>query len=260
MIIIFFSKVGKTGAYLHFARLLHRMLIKLQKVDVYDEIPLTQGPDTKETTSKSITPPSPYPDYKTICQMPFSCELKGHQYAKTSPLMLYNAKKEPTVSKVTTKTKTTPVSKVTSVLLSSWAAHDICHHCDSCKTYRDGVSSSTSLYYIYQLDCGENLHFLIPPTYISEFSYNDSKQLKSLKLPRVLVKGTAGEVVALKNEGEKIVTRSILSPIMISSTGRHDTGRRLETTFRLNVNLVFVLFNPSRVVCVKIHTLDLGFQ
>lgn len=223
-------QVGKTGAYLHFARLLHRMLIKLQKVDVYDEIPLVQGSDGKETSSKTTAPSTAHPDFKTISQMTFNCELKGYHYAKTSPLMLHSNKKEPTAAKTTTKTKTTPLSTppVTSVLLSSWAAHDICHHCDSCKGYRDGIGPSTSLYHVYQLESGENLHFLIPPTYVSEFTFTEDKQLHSLKLPRVLVKGVNGEVVALKNEGELNGKRSILSPIMIPSTGRHDSGMTLQ--------------------------------
>lgn len=39
----FILKVGKTGAYLQFLRILYRMLIRLLEVDVYDEEEINKG-------------------------------------------------------------------------------------------------------------------------------------------------------------------------------------------------------------------------
>ncbi|KAK3709417.1 hypothetical protein QZH41_007131 [Actinostola sp. cb2023] len=196
---------------------------------LFSGLPQTSTSDSKETASKS--PQSERPEFKVISQIPFNSELKGYQFAKASPLLLYSSKKEPHPSTTkkdnTSQIKDSPIDTrpVTSVLLSSWAAHDICHHCDSCKVYRDGIGPSTSLYHTYQLESGEHLHFLIPPTHVSEFTFTDDKQLRSLRLTKVLhvLKGVNGEVVTIKNEGELSNKPAIKSPIMIPSTGRHES-------------------------------------
>ncbi len=49
-------KVGKTGAYLQFLRILFRMLIRLLEVDVYDEEELEEG---KKAFSTLTSPDAP---------------------------------------------------------------------------------------------------------------------------------------------------------------------------------------------------------
>lgn len=204
------------------------MLIKQQKVDVYDEIPAQMA--DKQPAMKATTGPasSKLPDFDTISKLPFACELKEYQYSKISSLSLFpnkNESEKPDVKdKNDDKSKENSITQsVTSILLSPWTAYDICHHCDSCKPYRDGMGPSSSLYYSYQLKTGENLHFLIPPTRISNFSFTDDKQLRSLKLTKVLTKGVNGEVAAIKKEGET-VRLTVKTPVMIPSTRRCETG------------------------------------
>ena len=165
------------------------------------------------------------PDFTTISKLPFNCKLNEYQYSNVSSLSLFpNEAGQPDVKenkdKITAKPPTQPV---TSILLSPWAAYDICHHCDSCKLYRDGTGPNSSLYHTYELKSGEKLHFLIPPTRMSAFSFTDDKKLHSLKLPKVLTKGVNGEVAAIKNEGDT-VKRTVRTPVMIPSTRRCDTG------------------------------------
>jgi hypothetical protein len=202
------------------------MLIKQQKVDVYDEVPQKIDTSTKKPTKE--TTPTKLPDFEAISKIPFDCELREYQFSNTSALSLYPNRKEPkkpdTKKTSDLKSKELPVTRpVKSVLLSPWTAYDICHHCDSCKPYRDGMGPSTSLYYAYHLKSGECLHFLIPPTRVSDFTFTDDKQLRSLRLPKVLTKKVNGEVAAIKNEGEAVKS-VVKTPVMIPSTRRYETG------------------------------------
>ena len=56
-------QAGKTGAYLHFAYLLHRMLVRLKRVDVYDNR-ITYTPSIEAITAR-------WPDHNALVETKF---------------------------------------------------------------------------------------------------------------------------------------------------------------------------------------------
>ena len=111
------------------------------------------------------------------------------------------------------------------MMLSFWAAYDTYHHCDGCKNYREGLGPSSSLSYMYTLQCGEKLQFIIPHRCLQSFTFTKEKQLRSLRLAVVLTGGTGEVVKPLKTEsGDGEAVGLVRSPIMMPSTGRHDYG------------------------------------
>lgn len=112
------------------------------------------------------------------------------------------------------------------MMLSFWAAYDTYHHCDGCKSYRESRGPSTPLSYAYPLQGGEWLRFIIPHHCVRNFTFTKDKQLRSLRLPLVLIGGKGEPVKSLKTEGDGggELPASVKSAIMIPSTGRHDCG------------------------------------
>ncbi|XP_078360674.1 GREB1-like protein isoform X2 [Oculina patagonica] len=222
-------QVGKTHAYLHFIRLLHQTVQKLRRVDVYNETVCTPEESSLQTTpvpSGSEQERMAWPVYKEVSKLPFSCLLREHRYSKTSKLRIH-ASSGCTVSGETSalSVKRSPGRPTCPMMLSCWAAYDTYHHCDSCKNYREGMGPNTSLSYMYTLQCGEKLHFIIPHRCLQSFTFTKEKQLRSLRLPVVLTGGSGEVVKPLKSEsGDGEAAGVVRSPIMMPSTGRHEYG------------------------------------
>ena len=222
--------MGKTGAYLHFVRLLKRMLLKLQRVDVYNDI-FCLAPEVESTPNKKLrgeTTSCAWPDYTAVSKLPFNHDTREHKYAHISPVMAEpkTGGEPPAEKKHGRNCAALKKSPTCSVMLSPWASYDVYHHCDSCKQYREGVGPSASLCYAYKLRSGKVLQFVIPPTWQRNFTFTQDKQLKSLRLPLVLSGGNGESVKSLKVEsGEETETEgAVKTPIMTPSTGRHETG------------------------------------
>lgn len=225
--------MGKTHAYLHFVRLLHQTVQKLRRVDVYNETVSTPEESSLQTTpdpSGSEQEGMAWPVYKEISNLPFSCLLREHRYSRTSKLQIH-ASTGCIVSGDTSSqllsVKRSQGRPTCPMMLSYWAAYDTYHHCDGCKNYREGMGPSTSLSYMYTLQCGEKLHFIIPLRCFQSFTFTKEKQLRSLRLPVVLTGGSGEVVKPLKTEsGDGEALGVVWSPIMMPSTGRHEYGKR----------------------------------
>lgn len=233
--IVLFSgppQVGKTHAYLHFIRLLHQTVQKLRRVDVYNETPCTP----EESSIQATPDPScdehermVWPVYKDVAKLPFSCLLKEHRYASTSKLRVHPTSGYATSGDIPSQpasVKRSPRRPTCSMMLSCWAAYDTYHHCDACKNYREDRGPSTPLSYVYTLQGGERLRFLIPHRCLQSFTFTKEKQLRSLRLPIVLTGGSGEVVKPLKAEsaGAGEAVGLVKSPIMMPSTGRHEYG------------------------------------
>lgn len=225
-------QVGKTQAYLQFIRLLHQMVQKLRHVDVYNEsLSVAEEssshamPDTSELNPERMV----WPLYNEIIQLPFSCFLNEHKYSSTSKLRVHplvGSTPSGDVAKRALPVRRSPRRPTCSMMLSFWAAYDTYHHCDGCKSYRESRGPSTPLSYAYPLQGGEWLRFIIPHHCVRNFTFTKDKQLRSLRLPLVLIGGKGEPVKSLKTEGDGggELPASVKSPIMIPSTGRHDCG------------------------------------
>ena len=223
--------MGKTHSYLHFVRLLHQTVQKLRRVDVYNETVCTPKESSSQTTpvpSGSEKERMAWPVYKEVAKLPFSCLLREHRYSRTSKLRIHAATGCTVSGDVTSlSVKRSPGRPTCPMMLSCWAAYDTYHHCDGCKNYREGMGPSTSSSYIYTLQCGEKLHFIIPHRCLQNFTFTKEKQLRSLRLPVVLTGGSGEEVKPLKTEaGDGEAVGVVRSPIMMPSTGRHEYGEK----------------------------------
>ncbi|XP_077991661.1 GREB1-like protein [Glandiceps talaboti] len=175
-------QVGKTGAFLHFARVLSRMLIRLQEVEVYDEEEINM----EETDSISQPPQSPsakWPDYELINQLPFDATIHLGKLSLCSPINGTNMKP---------KSATGPVERpTTSMMMSQYSAHNAFHHCEQCQHYKDvqlpeAQQARTHRFTFTSTMYGEDLEmqFVIPPQQEKHFVFNHSTgQLESMLLP-----------------------------------------------------------------------------
>ena len=177
-----------------------------------------------------------WPVYKELAKLPFSCLLQENRYISTSKLRIHPTAGNATSGDAPTQSlsvKRSPRRPTCSMMLSCWAAYDTYHHCDGCKNYREGRGPSTPLSYVYTLQGGERLRFLIPHRCLQSFTFTKEKQLRSLRLPVVLTGGNGEVVKLLKTEssdnGEAV--GSVKSPIMMPSTGRHEYGERNYNAF-----------------------------
>ena len=230
--------MGKTGAYLHFVRLLHRMLLKLQRVDVYDNAHFAPPASPTPTHSPAKRPrldssTGAWPDYSAVAKLPFTYDTREHKYANTSPLVSDSATRTDALAEKNRKWVPGSARRrcTRSVLLSPWSAFDIYHHCDSCKQYREGTGPSSSLCHAFKLRSGEVLQFVIPSSCQRHFTFTQDKQLRSLRLPLVLSGGSGESVKSLKRESGEEFEGEIRTPIMMPSTGRHETGNDCSSLF-----------------------------
>ena len=230
--------MGKTHAYLHFIRLLHLTVQKLRRVDVYSEVLSSPGESSIQDNSSSSGDEADkmkWPVYKEISKLPLSCVLKEHRYVSTSKLRIHPSSGHATSGDVPTQSTSLKRSlrrPTSSLKLSFWAAYDTYHHCDACKNYREDRGPSTPLSYLFALQGGEKLRFLIPHRCLRSFTFTKEKQLRSLRLPVVLTGGNGEVIKPLKTEStvsDEDAVGVIKSPIMMPSTGRHEYGETNHT-------------------------------
>ena len=204
------------------------MVHKLQCVDVYNE----NAWSSVETLSQAKLGLSVegdgglwWPVYAAISNLPLDCALREHRYSNCSKLRVHPSTGKATSEQASVGERASADRPTCSLTLSSWVAYDFYHHCDTCKNYREGTGASTSLGYVYTLQGGAKLQFVIPPNCQHNFTFTEHKQLRTLRLPLVLTGGTGEIVRSLKKEPcDKESTAAVKSPIMVPSCGRHESG------------------------------------
>uniref|UniRef100_A0A8C7Y7H4 GREB1 like retinoic acid receptor coactivator n=1 Tax=Oryzias sinensis TaxID=183150 RepID=A0A8C7Y7H4_9TELE len=199
-------QVGKTGAYLQLLRLLHRMLIRLLEVDVYDE------EEEHEEDAVTTAGNSQWPDVEEIRKMPFDPSPRDPKFRKASPVY---SPRIPRFFKVESQTPTRRLTK--SIRLSRFAAHNAFHHCEQCHAYCEAgpaaqLSECTFHAFTFSSSMlGEEvqLQFFIPKAKEKHFVFSqEGSHLECLRLPLV----SAKDPDLLK------------SPIFTPTTGRQEHG------------------------------------
>uniref|UniRef100_A0A2K5CNM1 GREB1 like retinoic acid receptor coactivator n=1 Tax=Aotus nancymaae TaxID=37293 RepID=A0A2K5CNM1_AOTNA len=208
-------KVGKTGSYLQFLRILFRMLIRLLEVDVYDEEEINT--DHSESTEVSQSEGEPWPDIESFSKMPFDVSVHDPKYSFMS--LVYTEKLAGVKQEVIKESKVEEPRKreTVSIMLTKYAAYNTFHHCEQCRQYMDFTSASQmsdSTLHAFTFSSsmlGEEvqLYFIIPKSKESHFVFSkQGKHLESMRLP----------LVSDKN------LNAVKSPIFTPSSGRHEHG------------------------------------
>jgi len=202
-------QAGKTGAYLHFARLLHRMLMRLKRVDVFDNC-ITYIPSSIKMSY------SYFPTGKTVLNTKFFEGYLDSTFQKMSPVCIYtdNVKLEQLKS-----CGLEEGSESALVILSKTSCFDTYHHCDICKFYREGIGHNATKVYTYSLNMNDGtsvqLPFSIPPIHLKYFVIHEAER-------------TMSSVTLATFDREQMVTtqfpmRSAKTPIfMFSSSGEEE--------------------------------------
>lgn len=221
---------------LHFIQLLHNTLQKLQRVDVFDEVPDSLGASADIPFSEMDQP-----SFKILSTIPFDSTLVGGKFVSVSAIrQSFSSVKsratngdvhEDIVGKNDVSrndvsgnevsngvTRTPPTS---SVMMSPFAAYDSYHHCDDCKSYREGLGSSSFTKHSLTLGTGEQLTFVIPNTRREWFVFNEKNELRSLKLPTVT---RASACEAWKMAGPHSERTVTMSPVFMPSIRRSEQG------------------------------------
>ena len=150
---ILYSQVGKTGAYLHFSRLLHSMLLRLKRVDVYDNrVSYAPALDPMEICGIEALHHPQWPDVTKVSETEFITEFLDSEFKSFSRVHLSSVIKEAKPDKKQEVRMLKRISDVTDiggqqvipVILADCASHDTLHHCDSCKFYREGMGGDTT--------------------------------------------------------------------------------------------------------------------
>uniref|UniRef100_H2MTI9 GREB1 like retinoic acid receptor coactivator n=1 Tax=Oryzias latipes TaxID=8090 RepID=H2MTI9_ORYLA len=203
-------QVGKTGAYLQLLRLLHRMLIRLLEVDVYDEEEEHEEDGEQHRNSQ-------WPDVEEIRKMPFDPTPRDPKFRKASPVYSPRIPRffKDLRQEVESQTPTKRLTK--SIRLSRFAAHNAFHHCEQCHAYCEAgpaaqLSECTFHAFTFSSSMlGEEvqLQFFIPKAKEKHFVFSqEGSHLECLRLPLVSTK----DPDLLK------------SPIFTPTTGRQEHG------------------------------------
>lgn len=224
------------SAVLHFIQLLHNTLQKLQRVDVYNEVPEYLAA-SEEIPASEMDQPS----FKILSKVPFNSTLVGARFSAVSAIHRSTKKTKPNDAKLSNGdagvgkrgannnkltndvgghdvvAKDVPTS---SVMMSSFAAYDSYHHCDDCKNYREGLGPSLFTKHAFTLGTGEQLTFVIPSTRREWFIFNDQNELQTLKLPIVTRKSSSERWDIVSRHSE----HALKSPIFMASIGRAEQG------------------------------------
>uniref|UniRef100_A0A8C4RD23 GREB1 like retinoic acid receptor coactivator n=1 Tax=Eptatretus burgeri TaxID=7764 RepID=A0A8C4RD23_EPTBU len=183
-------QIGKTGAYLQFLRVLNRMLIRLQEVDIYDEGELECGTDFLLLAMLLLV---------ELCNVYLD-------WGKMHIITVAGAPEEPAAGQMSKR-------RTVSVMLSRFAVHNTFHHCEICHAYMEPALGGSALYTFNLSRCllGDDiqLHILVPPSQERYFVFTpQGRQVDSLRLP--VLTDPAGEVLR--------------SPVFTPTTGRHEQG------------------------------------
>ncbi|XP_033645138.1 GREB1-like protein isoform X1 [Asterias rubens] len=211
-------KVGKTGTFIHFLRVLSRMLIRLQEVEVIDEEDLDVEPPPSDWSVPDVTAVK-WPDYEAMVKMPFDHTLRHGRSKNHSPVWTQKVK----LGKACTSASESDVQRkpsTVSVRLTKYSAHNAFHHCDQCLNYKDisAVEARETKAYSIRLSSalfGKDLElqFIIPPQQEKHFVFNQrTGQMMSMVLP------TMGEQVCVSGPN------AVKTPIFMWTFGRHEHG------------------------------------
>ncbi|XP_072169891.1 GREB1-like protein [Diadema setosum] len=179
------SQVGKTGAYLHFARVLLRMLIRLQEVEVFDESDLDVAP-TQQCALGVMGDPQGS-GVSRVSQLMFDERLLEGRYRGHSPI--WSPTRQSGVFAGLERERDF-TRHTTSMRLTKYSAHNAFHHCDQCQHYKDVTATEAreTKAYSVQLNTryyGEvEMQFVIPAQQEKHFVFvQHSGQLSSMVLP-----------------------------------------------------------------------------
>ncbi|XP_030839073.1 GREB1-like protein isoform X3 [Strongylocentrotus purpuratus] len=177
-------QVGKTGAYLHFARVLLRMLIRLQEVEVFDE-PYLDIPPALEGTAEDLE--SEEVADGVASRTGFDSQLREGRFKGHSPIWQPGNKQQ--VFSALDQRKD-PKRQTTSMRLTKYSAHNAFHHCEQCQHYKylTATEARETKAYSVQLNTryyGEvEMQFVIPAQQEKHFVFvQQSGQLSSMVLP-----------------------------------------------------------------------------
>ncbi|XP_032810468.2 GREB1-like protein isoform X1 [Petromyzon marinus] len=207
-------QVGKTGAYLQFLRVLNRMLIRLQEVDVYNEEDINQ--DLLEGSSSLHVSQDQWPDIEAFRKLTFDPVLRDSRFRNASPV--YTPRLGSRVKSGLVERSGGAKRRTVSVTLSKFAAHNTFHHCEQCHLYTDpgpptqAREAGLHAFTFSSAALGEEvtLHFLVPRSQEHHFVFSASgRTMHSFRLP--LITDTEDTV-------------AVRSPIFTPSTGRHEHG------------------------------------
>lgn len=204
-------KVGKTGAYLQFLRILSRMLIRLLEVDVYDE----EEVEEQETAEVTASVNTQWPDIEEIRKLPFDPYPRDPKFRGASPVYTYKMPKS--LKDFKQDDELSDKRRTKSVRLSKFAAHNTFHHCEQCHHYCEASPASqlmectihTFTFSSSMLGEEVQVQFIIPKTKEPHFVFSQQgSQMESMRL----------QLVSTKDPG------LIKSPIFTPTTGRHEHG------------------------------------
>jgi len=231
-------QVGKTGAYLHFSWLLHSMLLRLKRVDVYDNrVSYAPALDPMEICGIEALHHPQWPDVTKVSETEFITEFLDSEFKSFSRVHISsviketkpNKKQEVRMLKRTSDVTDIGGQQVIPVILADCASHDTLHHCDSCKFYREGMGGDTTKVLDYQVkdfgdeSCEVELQFIIPVMHLKYFLINEQEQMvQSLLLPKVSTASSIPKTV--KTEEENIIGRKMKTPILMASSEGEEEG------------------------------------
>nr|XP_054772860.1 GREB1-like protein [Lytechinus pictus] len=178
-------QVGKTGAYLHFARVLLRMLIRLQEVEVFDEPNLDIPPPPPEGSME--LPEGEEGTGGAFGRTGFDYQLREGRFKGHSPAWQTDTKQHVFAA---LDSKNDQKRATTSMRLTKYSAHNAFHHCDQCQHYKylTATEARETKAYSVQLNMryyGEvEMQFVIPAQQEKHFVFvMQSGQLSSMVLP-----------------------------------------------------------------------------
>ncbi|XP_033120964.1 GREB1-like protein [Anneissia japonica] len=180
-------QVGKTGVYIHFARVLSRMLVRLQEVEVLDQEEINESAGQTTTFDPVSTR---WPEFEKLSQMPFDRDLHAGHLKYHSPLWKRN------VQFVDGDAFNKEVN-TTCTMLTKYSAHNAFHRCEKCQQHIDVSASEVrdTKSHVFNFKSSAftddfEMQFIIPPQQVKHFIFNEqTRRLQSMRLPTVNDKG-----------------------------------------------------------------------
>ncbi|XP_071964717.1 GREB1-like protein [Antedon mediterranea] len=177
-------QVGKTGVYIHFARVLSRMLVRLQEVEVVDQEEINE--ESAGQTTNVDTIPERWPEFEKLFQMPFDRRLHAGQLKGHSPVWSKHVQfvDDESVSKEI---------KTSCTMLTKYSAHNAFHRCEKCQQHVDASSTEVrdTKSHVFNFKSSAftddfEMQFIIPPQQVKHFVFNEqTRRLQSMRLPTI---------------------------------------------------------------------------
>lgn len=197
---------------MYFAYLLHRMLMRLKRVDVYDNC-ITYTPSSSAQLASNVDIWKFIPNFLDM------------RREKCSPVHVCS-KDNKTHNPVIDSTREEGSDKAL-VILAKTALYDTFHHCDVCKIYREGIGNMVAQIFNYSITTNNGevkeyikLQFVIPPIHLKYFEVDDSS-------------GTIERLITptYNEDPKQTVSRcsSVKSPIFMMSTMGEEEGKQYKS-------------------------------